>query len=172
MQKEGYKVSGMDILVSGNSPNAAGLSSSASLELLIAEMVNILFNYGKIPKLDLIRACQRAENDFIGVKCGIMDQFAVCMGRENKAILLDCDTLEFRYVDIAIGKHTLIIMNTNKRRELSDSKYNERRLECEEALNTIRQYKYINNLCELSMEEFGNLGKYIIKENIEKEHVM
>ena len=168
LHKEGYKVSGMDILVSGNSPNAAGLSSSASLELLIAEMVNILFNDGKIPRLDLIRACQKAENDFIGVKCGIMDQFTVCMGREKKAILLDCDTLEFRYVDIAIEKYTIIIMNTNKRRELSDSKYNERRLECEEALNAIRKYKNINNLCGLSIEEFGIYGEYIINETIRK----
>lgn len=168
LQKEGYKISGMDILVSGNSPNAAGLSSSASLELLIAEMINILFNDGKIPKIDLIRACQRAENDFIGVKCGIMDQFAVYMGRENKAILLDCDTLNFRYVDIAIGNYALIVMNTNKRRELSDSKYNERRLECEEALNNIKQYKEINNLCELTTKEFEYLGKYIVKENIRK----
>lgn len=81
MKEEGYRVSGMDILVWGNIPNGAGLSSSASLELLIAEMINSLFNEGAISKIDLIKISQKAENDFVGVKCGIMDQFAVAMGK-------------------------------------------------------------------------------------------
>ena len=87
MKQKGYRISGMDILVWGNIPNGAGLSSSASLELLIGEMANNLFNHGSIPKIDLINIAQRAENDFVGVKCGIMDQFAVAMGKKNQAVL-------------------------------------------------------------------------------------
>ena len=88
IKEAGYRIGGMDILIKGNIPNGAGLSSSASLELLIGEMVNILFNDGRIPMIELVKICQRAENEFVGVKCGIMDQFAIGMGKKNKVILL------------------------------------------------------------------------------------
>ena len=161
MKESGYKVSGMDILVWGNIPNGAGLSSSASLELLIAEMINNLFNDGKISKLDLVKISQRAENDFVGVKCGIMDQFAVAMGKVNNAILLDCDSLKFKYINMNIKDYKLVIMNTNKRRELNESKYNERRDECENALSVFSKYKSIDNLCQLTIEEYEEIEKYI-----------
>lgn len=161
MKKEGYRVLGMDILVWGNIPNGAGLSSSASLELLIGEMANNLFNHGSIPKIDLIKIAQRAENDFVGVKCGIMDQFAVAMGKENQAVLLNSYSLDFKHINMNIGKYKLVVMNTNKRRELSDSKYNERRRECEKALYILKNYTDIDNLCQLSVEEFKQLKKYI-----------
>ncbi len=161
MKKEGYRVLGMDILVWGNIPNGAGLSSSASLELLIGEMANNLFNHGSIPKMDLIKIAQRAENDFVGVKCGIMDQFAVAMGKENQAVLLNSYSLDFKHINMNIGKYKLVVMNTNKRRELSDSKYNERRRECEKALYILKNYTDIDNLCQLSVEEFKQLKKYI-----------
>jgi galactokinase len=161
LKEEGYEVSGMDILINGNIPNGAGLSSSASLELLIGEMVNNLFNEGKISRVDLVKICQRAENEFIGVKCGIMDQFAVCMGKNNKGILLNCNTLDYNYVDIDIKDYVLVIMNTNKRRQLNESKYNERREECEKALSILKRYKDIDYLCELKIEEYDELEKYI-----------
>ncbi len=161
MKKEGYRVLGMDILVWGNIPNGAGLSSSASLELLIGEMANNLFNHGSIPKIDLIKIAQRAENDFVGVKCGIMDQFAVAMGKKNQAVLLNSYSLDFKHINMNIGKYKLVVMNTNKRRELSDSKYNERRRECEKALYILKNYTDIDNLCQLSVEEFKQLKKYI-----------
>ncbi len=166
MKKSGYKVSGMDILVWGNIPNGAGLSSSASLELLIAEMINSLFNDGEIPKIDLIKISQKSENDFIGVKCGVMDQFAVAMGKANNAMLLNCNSLNYKYVKMNIKDYKIVIMNTNKRRELNDSKYNERRDECERALNILRNYKDIDNLCQLTIEEFEKLEKYLDEDNI------
>jgi len=166
LQKLGYKISGMDILVSGELPYGIGLSSSASLELLIAMMINNLFNEGSIPKLELIKASQEAENDFVGVKCGIMDQFAVCLGVKNKAILLDCSSLAYKYADVNLEDYLLVIMNTNKVRELSDSKYNERRAECEEALSILKRYKDIENLCQINREEFSVLEKYIDDEKI------
>lgn len=153
--KAGYKAGGMEILVSGNIPNGAGLSSSASLELLIGEMVNVLFNDGMIDRIELIKLCQEAENKFVGVMCGIMDQFAIGMGKKNKSILLNCETLQYEYIDLVLKDYTIVIMNTNKRRELSDSKYNERRSECEEALRIINMHNNIDNLCNLTPNEFN-----------------
>lgn len=174
LKEAGYYVGGMDILIEGNIPNGAGLSSSASLELLVAEIVNKLFNNGKIDRLELVKISQKAENEFVGVNCGIMDQFAIGMGKKDKAILLDTDTLDYRYVDINFEGHTLVIMNTNKRRELSDSKYNERRSECEEGLKLLKKFKDINHICDLSIDEFEDLKDNIKKENIRNrvEHVV
>lgn len=151
---KGYKASGMDILISGDIPNGAGLSSSASLEVLIAHIVNVLFNNGKINMIDLVKFSQKAENKFVGVNCGIMDQFAVGMGKKNKAILLNCNTLDYMYADIDLKEYTLVLMNTNKRRALNESKYNERRSECDKALDIIIKEKNISNLCELSKKDF------------------
>ncbi|MEW8972601.1 MAG: galactokinase [Tissierellaceae bacterium] len=174
IREAGYRIGGMDILVKGNIPNGAGLSSSASLELLIGEMTNILFNDGQISMLELVKICQRAENEFVGVKCGIMDQFAIGMGMKDKVILLDTNTLEYEYVDMDLGENILVIMNTNKRRELSDSKYNERRAECEEGLKIIKRYRDIDHLCDLNIEEFEILKGYILQEKIRNrvEHVV
>lgn len=163
---KGYKVFGMDILVSGNIPNGAGLSSSASLELLTGVIVNNLFNDEKIDRVELVKIGQQAENTFVGVNCGIMDQFAVGMGKKNKAILLNCGTIEYEYADVELLDYSIVIMNTNKRRALNESKYNERRTECEEALSILKTKKSINNLCELSLAEFDELEGFIKKENV------
>lgn len=162
----GYKVGGMDVLVSGNIPNGAGLSSSASLELLIGVIVNNLFNDGKIDQVQLVKIGQKAENTFVGVNCGIMDQFAVGMGKGDKAILLNCGTLEYSYAAVELGKYSLVIMNTNKRRALNESKYNERRAECDEALAQINKVKVVKQLCDLTAEEFESLANVIQKENV------
>lgn len=174
MKQAGYNVGGMDILVEGNIPNGAGLSSSASLELLIAVMVNHLFNEEKIDRIELVKLSQKAENDFVGVKCGIMDQFAIGMGKRDKAILLDTNTIEYEYIDMDLKDNIIVIMNTNKRRELSDSKYNQRRRECEEALKIILEHRDIDNLCQLSIEDFNILKPYLKAENIRNraEHVI
>lgn len=163
-----YKVGGMDILISGNIPNGAGLSSSASLELLIGVIVNKMFNNGVIDRVELVKIGQKAENTFVGVNCGIMDQFAVGMGKKDKAILLDCNTLKYSYANVELGDYTLVIMNTNKRRALNESKYNERRAECDEALSSIQTVKAIKALCELTIEEYEELEYLISKENVKK----
>jgi galactokinase len=165
---DGYKVSGMDILFSGNIPNGAGLSSSASLELLMGVIVNNLFNDEKIDRVELVKIGQKAENRFVGVNCGIMDQFAVGMGKKDKAILLDCNTLRYDYADVNLGEYSLVIMNTNKRRALNESKYNERRSECDSALEVIRKQKNINALCELSSNDYEELEYLIEEENVRK----
>lgn len=168
MMKSGYEISGMDILVSGNIPNGAGLSSSASLELLMAVIINNLFNEGKLDRIELVKLCQKAENTFVGVNCGIMDQFAIGMGKKNKAILLDCNTLKYNYCNVNLKDNSIVILNTNKRRALNESKYNERRAECEEALRILQTQKQINALCELSVEEFNEMEHLIKEENVRR----
>lgn len=168
LMNDGYKAGGMEILVSGNIPNGAGLSSSASLEMLIGEMINVFYNEGRIDRIELIKLCQESENKFIGVMCGIMDQFAIGMGKRNKSILLNCETLQYEYVDLDLKDYTIVIMNTNKRRELNESKYNERRSECEEALRIMNEHKKIDNLCQLSADEFNHMSGLIENETIRK----
>ncbi|MGG5341566.1 galactokinase [Enterococcus sp. AZ192] len=144
---------GMDLLFYGTIPNGAGLSSSASIELLTGVIVNDLFQL-EVPMLDLVKTGQKVENQFIGVNSGIMDQFAIGMGQKDQAILLDTNTLEYEMVPAAFGDYVIVIMNTNKRRELADSKYNERRAECEKALQLLQTQLPIDSLGELSEETF------------------
>lgn len=165
MKKHGYNIErGFEIVINGNIPNGAGLSSSASLELLIAVMMNDIFNFN-IDRVDLVKFSQEAENKFIGVNCGIMDQFAIGMGKESNAILLDCNTLNYTYCPVELKDEVIVIANTNKRRGLADSKYNERRSECEKALEELKVKLDINSLGDLSIEEF-EANKELIKDEI------
>ena len=166
----GHKVGGMDLLLYSNLPDGAGLSSSAALEVLMAYIVLYLENPEKVEEIDRVevsRLCQKVENKFIGVNCGIMDQFAVCLGKKDNAILLDCNSLYYEYAPLKLGNYSLVIMNTNKRRELADSKYNERRGECEKALeiiNSNREEK-LANLCEATLED---INEFITDEVIKR----
>ena len=160
-ENHGYRTEhGFDILFYGNIPNGAGLSSSASLEVLMAVIINDLNNFN-LDMISMVKMCQEAENKFIGVNCGIMDQFAIGMGTEGCAILLDCNTLEYRYSKINMEGYKIVIGNTNKKRGLADSKYNERRSECETALAQIQTVKNINSLGELTEEEFEEVKNVI-----------
>ncbi len=158
---------GFDLLVYGNIPNGAGLSSSASLELLVSVIMKD-FTKANISMVEMVKLSQKVENEFVGVNCGIMDQFAIGMGKVDKAILLDTNTLKYEYVNIKLDGYKILIGNTNKRRELADSKYNERRSECEAGLEVLKQYKQISTICELSNEEFEDLAHHIENEVIRK----
>ena len=165
LRKHGYDVNkGFDMVVYGNIPNGAGLSSSASLELLMAVMMNDIYDFN-IDRVELVKYCQEAENDFIGVNCGIMDQFAIGMGKDSSAILLDCNTLDYKYSNVNLKDEVIVIANTNKRRGLADSKYNERRGECEEALKELQGELKINALGELTEDEFEK-NKHLIKNDV------
>ena len=165
LRNHGYDIEqGFDMVVYGNIPNGAGLSSSASLELLMAVMLNDIFKFN-VDRVDLVKYCQEAENNFIGVNCGIMDQFAIGMGKKDSAILLDCNTLSYKYSTVALEDKVVVIANTNKRRGLADSKYNERRSECEQALKELQVKLNIKSLGELTEEEFEN-NKYLIKDEV------
>lgn len=144
---------GLDVLIWGDLPNGAGLSSSASLELLIGTIANLQYHLN-IPMLELIKAGKVVENQYIGVNSGIMDQFAIGMGKANHAILLDTNTLEYDQLPLNLDDNVIVIMNTNKRRELADSKYNERRSECEAALARIQTKFDYASLGAMTEEEF------------------
>ena len=152
--EEGFKIdSGFDFLVSGNIPNGAGLSSSASIEMLTGIVLKDLFLLS-IDPIAMALLGKKVENLFIGVNSGIMDQFAIAMGKKDHAILLDCNTLKYDYVPVVLKDEVIVIANTNKRRGLADSKYNERRAECDEALAELQTKLPIKALGELSIEEF------------------
>lgn len=152
---KGHNISGMDIVFYSNLPDGAGLSSSAALEVLTAYIMLYLEGENDIDRVEVSKLCQWVENNFIGVNCGIMDQFAVALGKKDNAILLDCNSLYYEYVPLKLNEYKLVIMNSNKRRELADSKYNERRGQCEEALILINSKidNKINNLCEASLND-------------------
>ena len=167
LQKQGYELAhGFDIAYSGNIPNGAGLSSSASIEMVTAVLFNDLLDL-QIEMVELVKFSQKAENEFIGVNSGIMDQFAIGMGKERKAILLDCNTLQYEYSPLELEEHILIIANTNKRRGLADSKYNERRAECEHALAQLQEVVDIASLGQLTAETFEQ-HKHVITNDIER----
>lgn len=158
--KKGIKLTGLEMLYYGDVPNGAGLSSSASIEMVTAVAINELYNTG-LSMLEMVKMSQRAENQFVGMNCGIMDQFAVGHGKKDHAIFLNCDTLDFENVPLKLDGYSLVITNTNKRRGLTDSKYNERRGECEKAVELLQGYKPIRNLSELTVAEIPVLEKYI-----------
>ena len=159
---KGFKIpNGFDVLFFGNIPNGAGLSSSASIEVLTAVILKSLFNLD-IDMVEMVKYCQIAENKFIGVNSGIMDQFAVGMGKKDNAILLDCNTLNFTYVPVKLKDMSIVIANTNKKRGLADSKYNERRNSCEEAVAVLNKNGVnIKYLGELTVEEFNKVKHFI-----------
>lgn len=151
---------GMDLLLFGNIPNGSGLSSSASVEVLTGFILRDLFGFD-VTNQDIALIGQFSENNYNGVNCGIMDQFAIAMGKEGHAIFLDTATLKYEYAPIKLENAKIVIACSNKRRGLGDSKYNERRSECETALAEIQTVKDIQSLGELTEEEFES-----VKENI------
>jgi galactokinase len=159
-----HAISGLDMLFYGDLPIGAGLSSSASIEVLTAFAISELFQL-KISNTDLAFIGKKVENEFIGLNSGIMDQFAVAMGRLDKAILLNCDTLEYEYLPFEIGEYVLAIINSNKQRELAGSKYNERFAECGAALKLLKKEITATHLCDIDMDTFRKY-RYLINDDI------
>lgn len=160
-EEKGMKLDcGFDILFNGNIPNSSGLSSSASIEVLIGYVLKSLYGFD-VSNVDLALIGQFSENKFNGVNCGIMDQFAIAMGKEGQAIFLDTNTLKYEYSPVKLEGAKLVIACSNKKRGLGDSKYNERRSECEEALRRIQTIKNVGSLGELTEEEFEQVKSVI-----------
>lgn len=152
--EKGMKVEqGMDLVLFGNIPNGSGLSSSASVEVLTGAILRDMFGF-EVSNQDLALIGQFSENKFNGVNCGIMDQFAIAMGKKGHAIFLDTATLKFEYAPIKLENAKIVISCSNKKRGLGDSKYNERRSECETALAEIQKVVKINALGDLTEEQF------------------
>ena len=152
--EKGYQIPvGMDILLFGNIPNGSGLSSSASVEVVTGVVLKDLFGFD-VNMIEIALIGQFSENKFNGVNCGIMDQFAIAMGKKDHAIFLDTADLSYEYAPIVLKDAKIVIASSNKKRGLGDSKYNERRTECETALAEIQKVKDIKALGELTEEEF------------------
>ncbi len=163
--EKGYQIPfGMDLLLNGNIPNGSGLSSSASVEVLTGYILRDLFGFD-VSNQDLALIGQFSENNFNGVNCGIMDQFAIAMGKKDHAIFLDTADLSYTYAPVKLEGAKLVIACSNKKRGLGDSKYNERRSECETALSELQKVMDIKGLGELTEEQFEE-NKSAIKDPV------
>ena len=162
LEKLGFDLeSGFNLAIYGNIPSGAGLSSSASVAVLTGVLLRAYYGF-ELSQVDLALAAQRAENEFIGLNCGIMDQYAVACSEENRALLLNTGSLEAISVPLNFAEYELLICSSNKRRGLAGSAYNERRASCEEALADLRRVRpELTCLCELRPEEFNELESAI-----------
>ncbi len=165
-EERGFKIpQGFDMAVFGDIPAGAGLSSSASLEVLTGFVLRELFGIRELTNVDLALIGQKSENEYNGMHCGIMDQFASAMGKEENAIFLDTNTMEFEYAPIRLDGMRLQITNTNKKHSLVDSEYNLRREQCQAALSDLQKKLDIKTLGDLTEEEFEE-NKDLIRDDV------
>ncbi len=174
LQNAGYKLVGVDMLFHDTVPLESGLSSSAAIELATAVTLVTLANeaYEITKPIDMVEMAvlgQKTENEFCGVSCGIMDQFASAMGKKDHAILLDCGTLKYQYLPLKLDGYKIVLGNTKKKRALGESKYNERVRECAEGLKILQKYMpNKKNLCDITISEFEQYKSKLENEVIRK----
>ena len=162
--KSGYKLNNLDIVFTGNIPMGAGMSSSAALECVTTFTYNALFDL-KLSKWDIVRISQAAENNYVGVMCGIMDQFASVFGQENAALKLDCRSLEFKAYPVNVSSHVFVLVDTMVKHSLASSEYNTRRIECEEAVSAMKKVNSeINSLRDADHESLNDVKDDISRE--------
>jgi galactokinase len=164
LEKNGYKLSGAELSIASEIPIGAGLSSSAALELAVAGALNKAFNL-RIDPQNLALICQQAENEYIGVRCGIMDQYAIVLGRSGQALFLDCLSLDYSFVSFKLQQSSLLIVDSRVKRTLGASEYNRRREECEEAVELIGSHleRKFNSLREINLEDLKKVKDYLPK---------
>lgn len=166
--KKGLKFEqGIDLLFYGDVPAGAGLSSSAALEVATGVAINDMYGFN-LDRIEIVKMSQKAEHEFAGVMCGIMDQFASGMAKKDHAVYLNCDTLEYELVPVLLNGIKIVISNTNSPHKLDSGKYNERVSECLNAVKALQPYKQINTLGELSPEDFDRLNEKIEDETVRK----
>ncbi len=160
LRDNGYNIVGADMLYDDTTPHGGGLSSSAAIEVASGIAMAYLGGRRDIDGIEIAKIGQMAEHHYIGVNCGIMDQFSSAMGKENHAIFLNCKTLEYELVPVELSKHgiKIVVSNTNKKRSLASSKYNERRAECEAGLKILQ--KHIPDADCLGDISLGEFEKY------------
>ncbi len=166
MKEKGFKFDcGFEILMVSNVPSAGGISSSSALECGFAFAVSETFGFN-IDRVEIAKLGQMSEHNFMNVQCGIMDQFIISVAKKNTAVILDCNTLEYDYVPLELGDYRFVVMNTNKQRRLADSKYNERRSQCESALKILQENgQKVSALCELDVNKWEEV-KDCIKDEV------
>lgn len=163
LRKENHSIPSCEIIFESNLPEGSGLSSSAAVEVLTAYAL-LSQSESKINLVWLTNFCKQVENDFIGVKCGIMDQYSVALGKKDNALLLDCNKIHHDYIPLELQDYRLVIMNSKKPRSLIHSKYNERKHECEEAWRELRMTNYeLQNLVDAEVYHLDLLQDEVIK---------
>lgn len=177
LQKHGHKLGGFNLVVDGNVPIGAGLSSSAAVECATAFALNKLFGL-RLGKMEIALQAQKAEHEFAGVMCGIMDQFASVFGKKDHVIRLDCQTLEYKYEELQLNGYKLVLLNTNVKHSLASSEYNTRRQQCEQGVAWVKEHTHdVNSLRDVSMHQLNDFVKpkdeliyqrckYVVEENI------
>jgi len=177
IQKSVYTLDNFNMLFSGDVPRGSGMSSSAALECGTCFSLNELFQLN-MAKVDMVKMSQKAEHNYVGVMCGIMDQFASMMGKQDQAIMLDCKTLDFKYFPIKLENYIIVLCNSNVSHSLADSEYNTRRIQCEEGVTALRKaYIEVESLRDVTLQQLieqqnnltevvFNRCKYIIEENM------
>ncbi|MBP9997337.1 MAG: galactokinase [Lachnospiraceae bacterium] len=161
-RKNGYSIDcGMNILIYGDIPEGAGLSSSAALEVVTGVLIRDFYGID-ISNTDIAILGKEAENNYVGTSCGIMDQFASAMGKKDNAIFLDTNTLDYEYAPIKLSDASIVIVNSKVKHSLVSSQYNIRRKECESALECIRAGYDIDALCELNVDEYEQYSELIL----------
>ena len=169
LKKAGYNIVGADMLFHDTTPHGAGLSSSAAIEVSSAIAMAALGGAKDIDSIEMAKLSQLAEHNYVGVKCGIMDQFASAMGKKNHAIFLDCKTLDYQLVPINIDGYKLVLSNTNKKHSLGASKYNERRHECEAGFEILKkELPSATCLGDITPEEYYRVKDAIKDETVER----
>ncbi len=180
LSKKNINIEGIDVVVGGNIPIGAGMSSSAAMECGFIFALNSIFSLG-LKTIEMVKMAQMAEHEFAGVKCGIMDQFAVMHGKEKMVMKLDCRSLDFRYEPLDLKDHTILLCDTKVKHNLASSEYNIRRQECEEGVNIIaKKFQNVKSLRDISSEQMeickNDLNptvysrcNYVIEENLRLE---
>ncbi len=169
LEKAGFTLTGADMLFHDTTPHGAGLSSSAAIEVSSAIAMASLGGAENIDSIEMAKISQLAEHNYVGVKCGIMDQFASAMGKKNHAIFLDCKTLDYQLVPIELDGYKLVLSNTNKKHSLGASKYNERRSECEAGFAILKEHlPEITCLGDVTPEMYEPLKGFIKDEVVER----
>ncbi|MEO7307965.1 MAG: galactokinase [Ferruginibacter sp.] len=176
LQKQGHTLTGFNLVIDGDIPIGAGLSSSAAVECAVIFALNTVFDLD-LSRIQMVPLAQKAEHDFAGVNCGIMDQFASMFGKKNNAIKLDCRSLNYEYVPIKLDGYQIVLFNTNVKHNLAASAYNERRQQCETGVSMIAQdHPMVNSLRDVNMEMLKDRVeaadklifrrcKYVVQEN-------
>lgn len=157
--KKGFVLKGFNAVLSSDVPIGAGLSSSAAVECAMVFALNQLLN-AKLERMEMLKMAQKAEHEYAGVMCGIMDQFASMMGKKNNVLKLDCRSLEFEYVPFEPAGYKILLLNTNVKHSLASSEYNTRRMECEQAVQWVKEHEpQVNSLRDIDM---AMLQKYVL----------
>ncbi|GAA0873347.1 galactokinase [Gangjinia marincola] len=161
LQKNGFNLKGFDVSIESDLPSGSGISSSAALECGIGMGLNEMFQL-HIPREDIVKMAQKAEQTFVGTQCGVMDQYASVMSKDNTFILLDCRSLAATYIPVDLDNYNLVLLNTKVSHSLASSEYNTRRAECEKVVTTLRKkYDDVNALRDVTLPMLNEFKEYL-----------